>query len=207
MKKLLLLGALLCGLCSCGQGDKGNGNIHEGHEWVDLGLPSGLKWATCNVEAACPEESGRYYAWGEIRAKSNYDEYNSESVGKSLNNIAGDINYDVARGRWGGNWRLPTVEEFNELCFNCICVSGVQHGQYGYKFTSMKNGNSIFLPASGYRQGYGAHADGTHGFYWSSTPDRKNADLAYVLEVKVESMGTNSKSRYHGCSIRPVFED
>ncbi len=82
MKKLLLIGALLCVLCSCGSGNsKKNAapsnaqapapaNVHEGHEWVDLGLPSGLKWATCNLGASTPGAYGDYYAWGETRTKS-----------------------------------------------------------------------------------------------------------------------------------------
>ena len=86
-------------------------NIINGHEYVDLGLPSGLKWATCNVGANTPEEYGNYYAWGEIVPKTDYSDENCATLGKQLSDISGNANYDAATANWGASWRMPTKEE------------------------------------------------------------------------------------------------
>lgn len=89
------------------------------HEYVDLGLPSGTKWATCNVGANIPEEYGDFYAWGEITTKSEYTTENCVTYGESMDDISGNPNYDVARAKWGGSWRMPTKSEMRELVYNC----------------------------------------------------------------------------------------
>lgn len=91
----------------------------NGHEYVDLGLPSGLKWATCNVGANKPEDYGNYYAWGETGTKSSYGASNSKTYGKQMNDIKGNSQYDAARSNWGGSWRLPTEKELEELVNKC----------------------------------------------------------------------------------------
>lgn len=123
---------------------------YNGHAYVDLGLS--VKWATCNVGASSPEEYGNYYAWGETTTKSSYTEDNSKTDGVSMSSsIAGDASYDAARANWGGTWRLPTASESQELIDNCTWTWTTQGGKNGYKVTSEKNGNSIFLPAAGCR--------------------------------------------------------
>ncbi len=115
-------------------------------------MPSGLKWATCNVGATKPEEYGDYFAWGETKPKKEYMKENSVMYGnKNIGNIAGKVQYDAARANWGGSWRLSTKEEFEELVDNCTHTWTTQNGVEGCLFTSMKNGKSIFLPAAGYR--------------------------------------------------------
>ena len=177
----------------------------NGYEYVDLGLPSGLKWATCNVGASSPEEYGDYYAWGEIETKSEYDESNSKTIGKSMNDISGNWKYDVARARWGGSWRLPTKKELEELKSNCKWEWTTINGKKGYKVTG-PNGNSIFLPAAGYRYGSSLYYAGEYGFYWSSTPYESYDNDAYRLYFDSSRHDVSWYNRLSGRSVRPVSE-
>ncbi len=123
----------------------------SGHGYVDLGLPSGVKWATCNVGASSPSDYGNYYAWGEIRPKAEYTEENWVFYGRreeDIPNIGGNPQYDAARANWGGTWRLPTWAECEELVSECTWTAASLGEHNGCKITG-KNGNSIFLPASG----------------------------------------------------------
>ena len=113
-------------------------------EPVDMGLS--VKWATCNVGANTPEEYGNYYAWGETSTKSNYDEDNCKTWKRRMSDIRGNSSYDAARANWGSNWRLPTASEFEELIDNCDYQWTTQNGVKGVRFTSKRNGNSIFFP-------------------------------------------------------------
>ena len=182
---------------------------HNGHEYVDLGLPSGLKWATCNVGASSPSDYGDYYAWGEISTKSSYDKNNSTTYGKEIGDIAGDPTYDVARAKWRGSWRLPTMAEFDELLDsdNCTWKWTTQDGHKGYKVTSKKNGNSIFLPAAGWRDGTSSYDQGSYGRYWSATPDESYTYNAHRLYFFEGFLNTYCGSRDSGRSVRPVFQN
>ncbi len=180
----------------------------NGYEYVDLGLPSGLKWATCNVGASSPEEYGDYYAWGEIETKSEYDESNSKTYGKSMSDISGNAMYDVARAKWGGSWRLPTKKELEELESKCKWEWTTINGENGFKVTG-PNGNSIFLPAAGLRNGSSHNFAGERGDYWSSTP-YESGDLGAYRLVYVTSYYIHHEvdwfSRKTGLSVRPVSE-
>ena len=196
-------------------------NTINGHEYVDLGLS--VKWATCNVGASKPEEYGNHYAWGETFTKSSYTTDNSVTWGKKLNDIGGDPQYDVARKEWGSIWRLPTKAEFEELLRNCTWTWTTLNGINGCKVTSKKNGNSIFLPAAGWRDskkndkiifqpaagwrnGTSLYGQGTYGKYWSSTPRGSNIDYAYKLNFNSGRHDTSPSGRYYGMSVRPVSE-
>ena len=179
-----------------------SGTINN-HAYVDLGLPSGLKWATCNVGAETPEDYGDYYAWGETSTKSEYTEENSLTYGKSMSDISGNITYDVARKKWGSSWRLHTWSEFAELMEECKWTWTTQNGKHGYKVTG-PNGNSIFLPAAGYRYGSSLSCAGGNGCYWSSTPGGTNN--ASSLYFNSSSHYTSWVDRYYGHSVRPVSE-
>lgn len=176
----------------------------NGHKFVDLGLPSGLKWATCNVGASSPEECGDYYAWGEVKTKSSYTEENSVNYRKHLSDISGDSTYDVARKKWGASWRIPTYEEFNELMDKCKLQEIIQGGMNGYKVTG-PNGNSIFLPAAGRREESWLKHKGKHVGYWSATPSGRFGDntFAYSLDHFFNPIVSDC-SRYYGYSVRPV---
>ena len=177
----------------------------NGYEYVDLGLPSGLKWATCNVGASSPEEYGDYYAWGEVKTKSTYHSDNSKTYRKSMSDISGNRTYDVARKKWGSSWRLPTEAEFQELLDKCKWQWTTQNGKRGYKVTG-PNGNSIFLPAAGYRIGSSLYNVGDFGYYWSSTPYESSDDFARYLDVYSSNRYVSWSGRSFGQSVRPVSE-
>ena len=180
-------------------------SIISGHEYVDLGLPSGLKWATCNVGASLAEEYGGYYAWGEIETTIEYTDDNSKTYGKSMSDISGNSTYDVASAKWGGSWRLPTEKELIELTNNCEWEWTTQNGIKGYKVTG-PNGNSIFLPAAGYRDGSSLSRAGKRGIYWSSSPYESNDLNAYYMGFNSSGHGVHWYYRNYGQSVRPVSE-
>lgn len=194
----------------------------EYHEYVDLGLPSGLKWATCNVGATKPEEYGGYYAWGETEEKSDYSwetykwcngsydsmtKYCTDSdYGRVDNKTVLDSDDDVAYVKWGGSWRMPTFEEQKELFDECSWERTELNGVNGYMVTG-PNGNSIFLPAAGYRYRTGLYNRGTLGLYWSSSLYDNYSDGASYLYFYDDNHACRSYGdRYDGHSVRPVCE-
>ena len=191
------------------------------HEAVDLGLPSGVKWATCNVGANSPEEYGGYYAWGETEEKSNYDvstykwcnvscgtltKYCTNSdYGTVDNKTVLDPEDDVAHVKWGGDWRMPTTEEQRELLNECTWEWTTLNSVNGYKVTG-PNGNNIFLPAAGYRDGTDVDFRGDIGLYWSGSLYSNRSFFAYNLCFLDRSYDWDYDSRYFGLSVRPVLE-
>lgn len=173
----------------------------EEHEYVDLGLPSGTLWATCNVGATKPEQYGNYYAWGETQTKEEYTDENSLTYSKEIPDISGNCQYDVARVHWGNAWRMPTRTEVHELLDNCTWEWVTQNNINGYKVTGT-NKNSIFIPAAGHREGSSLNGAGSYGGCWSSTPYYSN--YAYYLYFYSSSQGINDSNRYYGLSVRPV---
>ena len=180
-------------------------NTINGHEYVDLGLASGLKWATCNVGASLPEECGDYYAWAEVETKSTYSGENCVTYGKNMSDISGNTTYDVARKKWGSSWRLPTRAEFQELLDKCKWEWTTQGGKEGYKVIG-PNGNSIFLPAAGYCDGSSLYGAGENGYYWSSTPIESYVYDAYGLYFGISYRNVYWSIRDDGRSVRPVSE-
>ena len=175
----------------------------NGHEYVDLGLS--VKWATCNVGASKPEDYGNYYAWGETKTKSDYSSSNSVTSGKSFSDIGGKSQYDAARANWGGTWRLPTKAELQELKKKCTWKWTTQNGVKGYKVTG-PNGNSIFLPAAGYRYGSSLYRAGVDGRYWSSSPSESGSTYACSLYFDSGGQSVLWDNRNYGLSVRPVAE-
>lgn len=181
---------------------------YNGHDYVDLGLPSGLKWATCNVGAESPEGYGDYFAWGETEPKSKYTYDNSITYGKQMNDISGNEIYDAATANWGGTWRMPTHIEIKELVDKCTWTWTTQKGVNGCIVTG-PNGKQIFLPATG-SYGYEVYDAGEWGEYWSSTPlEDSDEDLdkdAYELSLTDSWAIASDAHRYWGQSVRPVSE-
>ena len=173
-------------------------NEINGHEYVDLGLPSGLLWATCNVGAETPEGYGDYYGWGCLNPDSNGDTYR-----KNINDISGNSDYDVATLNWGSEWRMPRIGEFDELLNNCTWTWTTQNDVDGYKVTG-PNGNSIFLPACGYNNG-SSFLDIGICYYWTSAPvpygDLEEAFM-YILNGYYDYRTTAYRPQCN--SIRPV---
>ena len=184
---------------------------------VDLGLS--VKWASCNVGATQPWEYGGYYAWGETEEKSDYSlstyKYcngTSTSMTKyCTNSYYGTVDNkttleptdDVATVKWGGAWRMPTKAEKDELRNNCTWTWTTLNGVNGYRVTG-PNGNSIFLPAAGYRYGTLVLNQGSLGYYWSSLLWSSYSDSAYCLGFNISYYDWGSSGRYFGRTVRPV---
>ena len=171
---------------------------------VDLGLPSGTKWASYNVGATKPEEYGNYYAWGETETKDIYSE-DSYDYANISNDIAGS-DYDVAHVKWGGSWRMPSEDQVNELIDNCTRKWIRSNGVLGTQVTG-PNGNTIFLPHAGRydKDGYltDLQSSGAH-FYWSSTLLSSNYKSARILRLESDRWYVGYWSRYVGFPVRPV---
>ena len=175
-------------------------NTENGHQYVDLGLS--VKWATCNVGTTKPEGYGDYFAWGETRSKSYY---NGSSYTYYDNPTTLPLSADAARANWGGKWRMPTIDEFEELRNNCTWKWTTQNGVNGYKVTSNSNGNYIFLPAAGYRDLGSLYGAGDYGYYWSSSAYGPNYSTT-ALYMYFYSTWKERKNDYKaaGRSVRPV---
>ncbi len=211
-------------------------------EAVDLGLS--VKWATCNVGASSPYDVGGYFAWGEVEAKEsywwrNYSMCNIPEISE-LDDLIGDMDPsvlteycgtdgktrldssdDVARQKWGENWRIPTAEEWTELVENCswgwVKIAYGEGYVEGFKVFSKKNGNSIFLPVSGICMGVGAVESTKTGCYWSSSLNTDNLVEAWCLFFFPggslgwhtgwpRSIETEKESRSYGLPVRPVTD-
>ena len=195
-------------------------NLINGHEYVDLGLPSGLLWATCNVGANSPEAYGDYFAWGETETKETYGKDNCLTYGLGMSQLRSQgyiysdriilaSQHDAATAYWGGDWRMPTKAEQEELLNNCTWKWITQNGVEGYKVTSKANSNYIFLPAAGYRSGSSLYKDGDYGRYRNSSlvVGDGNEDISYYLDLRYLNKNVSSYSgyRYHGYSVRPIY--
>ena len=182
-----------------------DGTSINGYEYVDLGLPSGLKWATHNIGAAAPYERGDYFAWGEINTKAEFTEMNCTSYGLNMQDIAGDPQYDAARANWGATWKVPSKKDFEELMNECTWEWMVINGK-GCKKVTGPNGNYIILPITGYQYGTSFYME-DFGYYWTSTPISTYEQFSYDFFFDEEynlSMGFDE--RCYGQAIRPVSE-
>jgi hypothetical protein len=195
---------------------------------IDLGLPSGRKWACCNVGANSPSECGDYFAWGETTPKTDFtmtnykwylvgDDHNitkycSNSDYGVVDNIVGlQLEDDAAYVNWGPKWRMPATASINELLENCTTEWTNVNGMYGYIFKSNTNDRAIFFPAVGWYSKTGLHELGAAGCYWSRhNPYISRPNRAYILGFHHGEMGTlylNSilLNRHYGCTIRPIY--
>ena len=192
------------------------------HAYVDLGLPSGLLWATCNVGADSPEDYGDYFAWGETQPKDTYDwstyqycnggyqtltKYCTNSS-YGYNGFTDDLTTllpedDAATANWGSDWRMPTQAEWQELYQNTTHTWTTQNGVNGRLFTA-SNGNSLFLPAAGCRDSSGLRYAGSYGLYWSSSLNAGNPNYAWDFRFGSDNYYTGGDPRNCGFTVRPV---
>ena len=194
----------------------------NGHEWVDLGLPSGTKWATCNVGATTPEEYGTYFAWGETESNktktifniNNYKWYSGGNIIKyCTSSREGNVDNievlekadDVASVSWGGKWRMPTDNDFKELRNNCTGEWKTINGVKGYLVIGINN-NSIFLPAAGCYKGQMLYNSNSYGYYWTSSLYTSDSRYAIYRQLTSSAAASySSEDRAYGFSVRSVF--
>lgn len=196
--------------------------IVDEHEWVDLGLPSGTLWATCNVGANSPEEYGDYFAWGETEPKKKHRWYTYKWCRHSKNRItkycinskSGKVDNktellpedDAATTNWGSEWQMPSYDQIKELYNSEYTTSEwtTQNGVNGMLITSKSNSDTIFLPAAGEHYGKSLERAGTEGDYWSRSLDASYGGSGYDLYFNFCSIDWNNGRRCYGRSVRPV---
>lgn len=199
----------------------GGGAHHDNHEYVDLGLPSGTLWATCNVGANAPEEYGSYFSWGETAPKEVYswETYQWCNGSKSsitkycTNNDFGTVDNktvleledDAAYVNWGPSWRMPSKEQCLELCVSCTWQQTTRNGVNGQLVTG-PNGQSMFLPAAGERYNNNMGDLGSFGQFWSRTLyDDIDSYSAIILFFYLDDhKGNYGNERYFGFPVRAV---
>ena len=185
---------------------------------IDLGLPSGIKWACCNVGATKPSGYGSYYAWGETTTKSKYNDvtykyssgtdsdndgfYDNNWSFTGLGKTISGTQYDVAHVKWGGSWKMPTDEQFEELRDNCTRIVVTIDGNKGRIFKSNINGRCIFIPANGYKIRTETQELGSSCHLWSGT--RGGNDFQAFSFYAFYTVWTEWV--YLGKSVRPVSE-
>ena len=186
---------------------------YNGHAYVDLGLPSGLKWATCNVGADSPDKAGLYFAWGETtgytaeQVTSGVRAFDDASYTASAISADLTLEQDAARANLGGNWRMPTKAEYQELLDNCNVVRTNDYngtGVVGQIFVSKSNGNSVFFPAAGYCDYSSVLNVGRNGTCWSASWN--SSSRAWYLFFNSGSQGLSNFYRVCGYSVRGVCE-
>lgn len=184
-------------------------NTVNGFEYVDLGLPSGTKWAASNIGAKVPESTGSYFAWGEI-SESNYTEAECETCNLSVSDLTKHeiikslrltADYDAATYNMGIGWQTPTKQQYEELKSNCTWIW--QDKPSGYKIVA-KNGKSIFLPTTGYMSDGRNLNYANQGFYWTSEVESGSSKNAIGLGFSSNEYNIKSYYRDGGRCIRAV---
>lgn len=189
----------------------------NGYKYVDLGLPSGTKWAVQNIGAQSSQEIGDLFAWGETHTKSSFDKNNSLTHRKNMASLHSEgiidsdgflmLEYDAAYANWGRSWRIPTKTEFEELKNICKWRHISYGGKDGFCIVGYEvigpNGNSIFLPSLKYY--YGESSQLQSGYYWSACPfEVDDNEYTYILGFSLNGCGIEWSDRYYGRLIRPV---
>ena len=217
------------GVCSCSKDSDdndatatNNGGLGDvSLTWVDLRLPSGLLWASCNVGAESPEDCGDYFAWGDTAAKGDYSwaTYRYGAAENLLTKYCFDASYglngftddlttlqamdDAATVQCGGGARMPTIVEWEELFNNTTSTWTSRNGVFGRLLTN-DLGRSIFLPAAGYRTNGDTIQNGEVGCYWTSSLYTGNPGSAWSAGIDATDMYYSSRSRENGYSVRAV---
>ena len=197
----------------------------RGYEWIDLGLPSGLLWASTNVGAEKPEDFGLYFAWGETQgyegvtidkqfswsdyklcggSSSTLTKYNNNSSYGTVDNLTTLEQVDDAAYTSDNTCRMPTRAELEELTANTTSTWETLNGVNGRRFTSKTNGNSIFVPAAGYCSGGSVIHVGSLGYLWSSSLYKSNPRDGWCLYFNSDNVNVNYFSRYFGFTVRAV---
>lgn len=217
IRSFILFALLMVFAVSCNN-QKTNIN---GHDYVDLGLPSGTLWATCNVGAEKPEDYGDYFAWGETKTKDTYNwssyqyckdgdstftkyccnsEYGNDGYTDTLTILQ---NGDEPATAWGVEWHTPSMTQWEELIQYTTNKWTIQNGVKGRLFTA-DNGNSLFLPAAGGYSNSGLVDTDSNGIYWSRSLCTDFSNCAWGMDFYSESYAIHYFFRKGGFSVRPV---
>ena len=182
----------------------------NGHEYVDLGLSSGLLWATYNVGATSTSEGGNFYTWGNTETSSSYSSTYSPTSGVTIaGSISGNEEYDTATYNWGSPWKMPTVDDWTEMLDGCSWTHLTTYGSYSGMVSigvSTKNDNTIVLPYGGYKKNTAAATSTSYGYYWTSEPrSSTNTTQAFYANFNGGTPTLTSYNyRYYGYFVRPV---
>lgn len=177
------------------------------YESVDLGLPSGTKWAKYNIGATSETDYGDYFAWGATspyRLNGSTPIDNTSNYASSYaNTIQHDLypNEDAATVHWGKGWKMPTKAQFDELLANTTNELTAINGINGCKFTA-SNGNYIFFPAAGNMADVTIYSRGSSGLYWSRS--FYSASDAFRIGFASGGNDVGVNNRMLGFSVRPV---
>ena len=220
---LMLVIGLVC-TAGCKKYNTGNGT-YKGHDYIDLGLPSGTMWATCNVGAESPDQYGDYFAWGETTPKDNYNwstyKYSNGDYNQltkycpqsdfGFNGFTDDLKTlqpsdDAATTNWGEGWSTPTYNQWVELLRKCSHSWTTRNGVNGCLFTA-RNGNSIFLPAASSLRDDDSRIVGDDGFYWSNTLNKTYPDgvKGFRFTLSIDDYDIYDLSREAGMPVRAVY--
>lgn len=191
----------------------------SGHEYVDLGLPSGTLWATCNLGANASYDQGAFFSWGETEPREyfafdNYAFFEKSETDENgnikyvLTDIGGDISgtqYDAASSMWGSGWRMPSLEDCNELLEYCHLDFTKDHHIYGLRIQG-PNDNSIFMPVT-ICPGVEASQAVLTGSYWTGNLDAEDSDNLNATSFRFGNADPQygKDSRFFGNAIRPVI--
>lgn len=178
---------------------------------IDMGLPSGVQWANCNVGAESLADEGLFFSWGNVEGHAMGEGYDfSQSVYDTTTGAAVDadlsLDQDAARVNLGGPWRMPSFTEFQELVENCTTVWTTLNGVYGRLFTSNVNGNTLFFPAAGYYDGESLRNRGSNGYFWSRNYQSATNALYMFFDSSAVYPKGSSRSRYSGFTVRAVMQ-
>ena len=221
---IMLTIAVVCAT-GCKKNNEPNNGTYNGHDYVDLGLPSGTMWAICNVGADNPEDYGDYFAWGETQPKTTYSESNYKYSHGCCNQLTkycsqSDFGHngftdklttlessdDAATANWGEGWSTPTNKQWVELLTKCSHSWTTQNGVKGCLFTG-RNGNTIFLPAASSRMDDVARLVGDDGSYWSRSLNKGFPEYAKGFKFIISFDDCDlydDLGRCSGLSVRPV---
>ena len=191
----------------------------DDHDWVDLGLPSGTLWATCNVGAKFPEEYGDYFAWGEVEPKEVYDwstykwcnGTDSTMTKYCIDGACGIVDNktvlepedDAAYVNWGPSWRMPSMEQILELKNTCTMQRLEMNGVIGALITG-PNGNTVFFPLAGQVNGNKYERVGNYGYFWSTDLFSDDSNVARYIYFNGPTYIEWNRYRYFGFTIRAV---
>ena len=199
-----------------------NPDPYNGHAYVDLGLPSGTKWATMNVGATSETDYGLYFAWGETEGYADastkafsWSDYKwTEDGGSTMSKYNAtdgktvlEASDDAVAANWGGSWKMPTEEQFQELLNTANCTNAwtTVNDVNGSLFTSVRNGNTLFIPAAGSAVNGSMNYVGSRGFVWSSSLNNgSNVKFGLCLFFNSNNVHVNYNNRYNGYSVRGV---